>query len=182
MFTQCFCALATKSRWSVPISLSFRIEPCLGVIGNETTKSVPLADHTESSTMLGLVLAINCATSESLFSWMFLMYCSECSAWIPLAVPRSTEALPEGLTQVVRAAALIPSNSATLLLVSLTISAPFSRILPSKRISGLFIHPVIDTPRSASRSKIAFVVSGKYVKSVYPACSVPRIAPASHAL
>ena len=49
-------------------------------------------------------------------------------------------------------------------------------------MSGLFIHPVIETPSSASRSKISFVVSGKNLKSVDPAWSVPRIAPARHAV
>ena len=85
------------------------------------------------------------------------------------------------MTQVVRAAALIPITSATSLLTCLTIFAPSSSISALNRISGLFIHPVIDTPSKASRSKISLVVSGKNLKSVYPAWSVPKIAPARHA-
>ena len=109
------------------------------------------------------------------------MYCEECSACMPEAVRSRTDALPLGLTQVVRAAGLIPIMAATSLLTFLTMFAPFLRIFVSKRISGLFIHPVIETPSNASRSKIFLDTGLRNLKSVYPACNVPRMAPARHA-
>ena len=97
---------------------------------------------------------------------MLRMYIDECSAWIPEAVWSNTDAFPLGLTQVVRAAGLMPIMAAISLLTFLTMFAPFFRILVSKRISGLFIQPVIDTPSNASRSKIFLDVSDKNLKSV----------------
>ena len=72
--------------------------------------------------------------------------------------------------------------AATSLLTSLTILAPFLKILSSNKMSGLFIHPVIDTPNNASLSNISFDIGCINLKSVYPACKVPSIAAALHAL
>ena len=116
-----------------------------------------------------------CVISDSLFICTLRIYMGECSACIPKAVWRSTDALPLGLTQVVRAAGLMPKIAANSLLTSLTIFAPLSRILSLNKIPGLFIHPVIETPSRASRSKIFLEVSERNLKSVYPAWSVPRI-------
>ena len=179
--TQYFCAFLTNSKCFTPWRLSLNKDPLLGTIGKETTTSVPPADHTDSSTIKGLDFAIACVISDSLFICIFRMYIGECSAWMPDAVWSKTDALPDGFTQVVRAAGLIPIILATSLLTFLTMFAPFFRIFSSKRILGLFIHPVMETPNSASRSNIFFDVSEMNLKSVYPACIVPRIAAARHA-
>ena len=99
---------------------------------------------------------------------------------MPDAQPRSTEALPDGLTQVVRAAGLMPMSFAVNLFQYLTTSAPSIIFSVSNNTSGLFIQPVIPTPIRASLSVISFVDSDTYLKSVYDACTVARIEATLH--
>ena len=72
-----------------------------------------------------------------------------------------TEALPDGLTTVVRAAWLIPISAAVTLFQCLTVSAPLRWLSMLNRVSGLFIQPVMPTPMRASRSTISRVAESK---------------------
>jgi hypothetical protein len=85
---------------------------------------------------------------------------------MPEAVPSSTEALPDGFAQVVRAAGLMPIIAATFLFTSFTICAPLRSTSSSNSTCGLFIQPVMLTPISASRSKISFDSGPRNSKSV----------------
>ena len=98
---------------------------------------------------------------------------------MPDAASTSCDTVPDGLTQVIAAAGLIPSFFAKSLFVLMascfSMVKPFSKLRTSFAIFSLSRIPVKETPNRASSSQFFFHSLERYGKFVKDAWNVPRI-------